>query len=339
MPRVSINIVTWNSSKFIRQCLNSIFEQNYKDFSVLIIDNASTDGTAKIIEKEFPQVSVLKNARNLGFSKAHNQGIRFAIEKGFEYVLVFNPDIIITDNCMGELVQAAETDSGVASVGPKLFKIQTTNTELKESLKTKVIDSCGLKILKSRKIVERGAGEKDSGQYDNKEEVFGLSGAMVLYRSEALKDIKIFNEYFDEKFFAYKEDVDLAWRLRLRGWKNLYQGKAIAYHYRGASIEEKAGIMKIIKNRRGKSKMINHYSYKNHLLLLVKNDFAFNLILNFPFIFTYELKKFIYILFFESRTLKSFLQFLKEFPSAVKKRRLIMRSRKIGPKEIKKWFK
>lgn len=338
MPRISINIVTWNSSKFIRQCLNSIFEQNYKDFSVLIIDNASSDGTAKIIEKEFPQVSVLKNARNLGFSKAHNQGIRFALEKGFEYILVFNPDIIITDDCLEELIKAVETDPKIASVGPKLFKIQTTNTELKESLKTKVIDSCGLKILKSRKIVERGAGEVDSGQYDNKEEVFGLSGAMVLYKRDALKDIKIFNEYFDENFFAYKEDADLAWRLRLRGWKNLYQGKAIAYHYRAASIEEKAGIMKIIKNRRGKSKMINHYSYKNHLLLLAKNDFFINFILNFPFIFFYELGKFFYILFFESKTLLSLGQFFKELPPTVKKRKLIMRNKKIGPKEIREWF-
>lgn len=338
MKKVSINLVTWNSLKFLPQCLASIFQQNYKDFSLLIIDNGSNDGTIKFLEKEYPHIAFLKNSRNLGFSKAHNQGIKFAIEKGFDYVLVINPDIILTQNCLENLVQTMESDLRIAGVGPKLFKVQTGNVELKESIKTKIIDSCGLKILRSRKVVERGAKEMDEGQYNKKEEVFGISGALVLYRSKTLNDIKINDEYFDEDFFAYKEDIDLAWRLRLKGWKNLYQPKAIAYHYRTATIKETAGLIETIKNRREKSKIVNYFSYKNHLLLLVKNEFIFNFLLHLPFILFYEFKKFIYLLFFETKTLKAFKQFLKELPSALKKRRLIMKDRKIGFKEIRKWF-
>ncbi|TSC95426.1 MAG: Glycosyl transferase, family 2 [Parcubacteria group bacterium Athens1014_10] len=339
MKKVSVNLVTWNNLKFLPQCLDSILNQTFNDFSVLIIDNASHDGTIKFLEKHYPQVALLKNARNLGFSKSHNQGVKFAIKKGFEYVLIINPDIILTPDCLRNLVQTMENNEEAASAGPKLLKIQTGNSELGEKIKTGIIDSCGLKILKSRRIVDRGAGEIDKGQYGKEEEVFGISGALVLYRSKALEDVKIDSEYFDEDFFAYKEDVDLAWRFRIRNWKNLYQPKAIAYHYRTAAIKERVKLGEIIKNRKEKSESVNYYSYKNHLLLLVKNEFFLNFFSAFPIVLLYELRKFIYILLFEQKTLKSFWQFLKEFPRILKKRKVIMKNRKIGAKEMSRWFK
>ena len=227
MKQISPNIVTWNSLKFIPRCLDSIFKQTFNDFFVLVIDNASNDGTTKFIEKNYPQVAVLKNARNLGFSKAHNQGIKFAVEKGFEYSLITNPDIILTTDCLQNLVQLMEKNAKIASIGPKLLKVQSGNLELNEEIKTGIIDSCGLKVLKSRRVVEIGAGEMDKGQYNREEEIFGSSGALTLYSSRALEDIKINGQYFDENFFAYKEDIDVSWRFRMRGWKNLYQPKNI----------------------------------------------------------------------------------------------------------------
>ncbi len=360
MPRISINLVTWNNLKFLPQCLDSIFKQTFNNFSVLAIDNASNDGTVKFIENNYPQVAILKNARNLGFSKAHNQGIKFAVEKEFDYILVINPDIILNPDCLLNLVQAIESDEKIASVGPKLFKIQSGNIEIGENIKTDIIDSCGLKIIKSRRVADRGSGEIGREYYKNEEEVFGISGSLVLYRRKALEDIKIaiqgvdrsvnaqsadkiknfgrIGEYFDEDFFAYKEDIDMAWRLRINGWKNFYYPKAIAFHYRTASMKEKVNSIVIIKNRK-KSEIINYHSYKNHLMLLAKNEFFSNFILNFPYIIFYEFKKIVYILFFEARTLKALKEFFGKLPKILKKRAIIMKNRKIKAREIRGWFK
>lgn len=338
MPKVSVNLVTWNSIKFLPQCLESIFKQTFSDFSVLIIDNASSDQTIEFIKKNYPQAAILRNARNLGFAKAHNQGIKFALKKGFKYTLAVNPDTIISPDCLNNLVLTAEKHPDAGSVGPKLLKVQTGNLELKDEIKTGIIDSCGLKILKSRRIAERGAGEVDKGQYNREEEVFGISGALVLYRNKALEDVKINDEFFDDIFFAYKEDIDLAWRLRIKGWKNLFQPEAVAYHFRAAGVKEKIGLKEIVANRREKSKIVNYYSCKNHLFLLIKNEFLANFFWHFPFIFFYELKKFIYILFFEPETLKSYGRFLKDLPEILEKRKLIIESRKVGAKEMRRWF-
>ncbi len=344
MAKVSVNLVTWNSLKFFSNCLDSLLNQTYKNFSILIIDNASNDGTIKFLEKNYPQIGVLKNARNLGFCKAHNQGIKFAQEKGFDYVLVANADIIFSPDCLENLVQAMENDKRVASIGPKLLKVKTGSLEFKDDIKTGIIDSCGFKILKSRRTIEIGAGELDSNQYNDLREVFGSSGALVLYRCKALEDVKMENsnqigEYFDENFFAYKEDIDLAWRLRLKGWINLREPKAVAYHYRAASTKEKMSFIENVKNRRHRNGTINYYSYKNQLLLLLKNEFAVNFIFDFFHISFYEWKKFIYIFFFESRTRGVFWQFIKKIPDTLRKRRIIMKNRKVGAKEIRKWFR
>jgi len=346
MPKVSINIVTWNSLKYLPECFDSIFNQTFKDFSVLVIDNASVDKSVKFIEKKYPQtlldresyligrVRIIHNSRNLGFAKAHNKGIIFS--QG-DYILVTNPDIVLTPNCLENLIREMEKNPKIGCIGGKLLKIKPHNSDLPYiyGTKTDIIDSTGLKILKSRKVIDRGQGEKDKGQFDKKEEVFGISGALALYRRKALEDIKLDGEYFDNSFFSYKEDIDLSWRLRLRGWKNFYTPEAVAYHYRGIGIGEKAKLSEILKKRKSRPKLIKYYSYKNHLTILTKNEFLINIIRHFPYIFWYEFKKFIYILLLEISTLKGFFDFLKDLPKVLKKRKTILAGAKVEPKEIK----
>ena len=223
MAKVQVQIVTWNSLRYMVDCLESLMRQTFRDFSVLVIDNASEDGTVEFIRSYYPEVSILQNFKNFGFSKANNQGIAFAKS---DYVLVMNPDVILTDEFLEKLVSFADQYQNGGSYGGKILKIfseavdQNEVEGLREVVKSNIFDSTGLQIFKSRRAVNRGEGQKDQGQYDKTQEVFGLSGACVLYRLAALQDTMIRNEYFDQDFFTYKEDIDLAWRLRLYGWSN-----------------------------------------------------------------------------------------------------------------------
>lgn len=345
--KISIQIVTWNSLKFLPDCLESIFQQTFKDFLVLIIDNASTDGTIEFVEKNYPKVRIIKNSKNLGFARAHNQGI---ITTQSDYILVMNPDVILEPDFLEKLIEVAEEDKRIGSLGGKLLKIKSGDQEIAERIKTNIIDSTGLKIFKSRRVIDRGEGEIDKGQYNQPEEVFGISGACVLYRRQALEDVLVprikadisvnprndqrksmftEGEYFDQDFFCYKEDIDLAWRLQLRGWKAIYLPEAKAYHFRSVSISE----------RFNKSPLVNFFSYRNHLWMLLKNDYFSNFLRHLWFIFWYQLSKELYLLFTQPDVLfKGSLAFWQGFSKMYKKRKYIIKRAKIKAEEMRKWF-
>ncbi|MDD5043410.1 MAG: glycosyltransferase family 2 protein [Patescibacteria group bacterium] len=324
-PKILISLVTWNSKKFLPFCLPAIYSQTYNNFQLVVLDNDSSDGTADFVLKNYPEAELIRNGRNEGYV-AHNRNIEYGLRnmgEGFEYVLVMNPDIVMELDCLGKLVEAMEGGEKLGSVGPKLKRFEF-GEDLKNIVKTDIIDSTGLKMFRSRRTVDRGAGEIDNSQFDGQKEVFGISGALALYRLNALQGVRLAEgEYFDKDYFMYKEDVDLAWRLKNRGWGAELVPKAVAYHYRGAAGGEKVGAINIIKNRKEKSKLVNYYSYKNHLLTLVKNERWGDFLKNFPFIFWYELKKFLYILFFEWPTLKAIPEFFRQLPNSLEKRRLI----------------
>lgn len=324
-PKIYISLVVWNSQQFLPFCLGSIFNQTYHNFELIILDNISTDGSVDFILKNYPQVKLIKNNKNEGYV-AHNRIIELVSKEqgaGSGYILIMNPDIVMEPNCLERLVEVMEGNKKLGSAGPKLKRFEFSK-DLKNIVKSDKIDSTGLKMFRSRRVVDRGAGEEDRGQFDDKKEVFGISGALTLYRLAALQDVGLGEgEYFDKDYFAYKEDVDLAWRLKNRGWKAEFIPAAVAYHHRAAGGDEVAGNLAIAKNRQTKSKIINYYSYKNHLLTLIKNERLSDFLKNLPPIFFYELKKFLYILIFEWTTLKALPEFFRQLPSAWRKREKI----------------
>lgn len=360
MNKISIHIVTWNSLKFLPDCLASIYQQTEKNFSVTIIDNASTDKTVEFVNEHYSDVKIIRNNKNLGFAAAHNRAIKIAAldKKTFlsRYILVLNPDIILSSDFLKKTLNLIKKDESMAAVAGKSFKIYTSDSDLNEKIKTEIIDSTGLKIFKSGRVVDRGENQKDKGQYDKTEEVFGLSGSCVLYRLSALEDIKIplnnsqfvdysdeirrlgsHYEYFDEDFFAYKEDADISYRLRWRGWKMVYLPEATIYHYRQV-FGGQPKIGETIKRRQKRSPIVRYLSYRNHFFLLTKNLSWSNYFSHFPWILFYELKKFVYILFFEPKTLKGLFKFYTKLPRMFKKRKWIMKNKKINSKEMRKWF-
>ncbi len=332
--KVSINIVTWNSITYLPDCLKSIFDQSFKDFQVLVIDNGSNDGTVDYIEKNYPEVKILRNIHNLGYSRAHNQGLKLSKS---DYILIMNPDVILTKNYLFELYKNAEKMKVYSAFTGKIYKFHFKIDELKEIVFTDIIDSVGIKVDRNRNFINLGENEKDTGQFKEKKDVFGISGGLLFLRKKDVELLNINNEYFDEDFFVYKEDIDLAWRMNINGLKSVFIPEAFAYHHRQADQTEVKNIKSIRKNRRKKSNMINYYSTRNHFFLMVKNDFLKNYFKDFLFITWRELKRFFYILLFEFSSLKSYLNFFKLLPKMIKKRKMILKDKK-SANNFRKWL-
>lgn len=330
--QVSINLVTWNGKKYLPYCLDAIAKQTFRDFSLFILDNGSTDGTVEYLKNSLLPVTNCRlefNEENVGFAGGHNQALRATAS---DYVLMLNQDIILEPNFLEAIVKFFEAHQEVGAVTGKLLRWDFPNNQ-----KTDKIDSAGIKIFKNHRATEIGAGETDGEKWNAAGEVFGVSGAAPVYRRAALVEAAIDGEHFDEDFFSYKEDLDLAYRLRLLGWRAWFLPEARGYHDRTARGNGGKDV-DAARGRKNKSAFVNYHSYKNHLFFLWKNVPAGVWFRYGHRIGWYEFKKLIYLLVLEGRTLGGLGEFFKKLPNMRKKRKWIMAHRKIGMEEIKKWF-
>ncbi len=342
-PKVTIIIVTRNSKMFMPSCLDSILNQTYRDFQTVVIDNDSSDGTLEFIRAEFPMIGVIENNKNLGFARANNHGIRLFKSP---YIALCNPDIVLENDWLEKIMAVAESDDyGDYSIfGGKLLKLKLLNAEIGEMEKTDLIDSCGLKVLKNHRVVELGAGE-ESLKFSQKQEVFGFSGALVMFRKAALEAVILRDkfhsqqeDYFDSSFFFYKEDVDLAWRFRLSGLKSLLAPEAVAHHLRTMAGSEQQKSWELVRNRRKQNNLAKYFSYRNQLLVLLSDEFLSNLLFFSPRIFWLELRKFAYVAIFETRNLYALVEVLRMLPEIMAKRKGIFSRVKVTAKDIRQWL-
>jgi len=311
MPKISINIVTYNGIKYIPFCIKSIIDQNYKDFEIVVVDNNSIDGTKEYIKANYPFIKLIENKENMGFSYANNQAIQV---NDSEYILITNQDIILENNFLEIIINFADNNKEYASFGGKLKKMRPDGHGQFEKLN--IIDSLYLDHTLGYKFINFGEGFDDSEKFNKDIDIFGISGALVMYRRSAIEKIKHGKyEYFDNDFFMYKEDIDLAWRLQNAGYKAIYLHEAIAYHERGF-IGGSNNIKDTIKRKNNDKEFLAKLSYRNHLYILLKNLDTKELILKFPFIFYEESKKMIYYLIFKKEVLKFGI---KEFKQNYKK--------------------
>lgn len=335
-PAITIIVVTYNSEKFLPDLFRSLAAQTLKDFRIIAVDNHSFDGSVKFIRENYPRVSVLENRQNLGFCKGNNQGIKLSKS---EYIMLCNPDIVMTPDFVEKLYKKISTDSSIGCIGGKLLKYVDPESGLTNEAKMNIIDSTGLQAFKSCRFIDRGESDDDRGQYNKEEEVIGFSGAMVLFRRTLLDDIAVEGEYLDEDFIAYKDDADLAWRLQFRGHKALYYPDAVAFHRRAISRRTGLGRKATMINRTQKPKWANRMSYRNHFLLLAKNLPLTDFLRHSPWIVFYELQKFFFILLREPGTLTALFDFFRQLPKILHKRKIIMSRRTISSKALNHWFR
>ena len=309
-PRVAVNIVTFNSAGDIAACLDSLTRQTLTDFQIHILDNASSDDTLKAIEP-FDVEYLVRAPVNTGFCKAHNELVR---RFPSDYVLFLNPDTVLSPTFIKELVCALDTRPDAASASGKLLRMDG-----------KTIDSTGIIMLREQRHLDRGADQPDRGQFNEPGEIFGPSAAAALYRCRALDDVAIDGQYFDEDFFAYREDADLAWRCRLLGWNSIYVPAAIAQHRRRVTPER----------RRELPKEINYHSVKNRFLLRLNNMTANLYRRDFWPITRRDLAVIGYVLLREWSSIPAFFYILSHLPRLLRKRAEIQRRRKA---DLRAWF-
>jgi GT2 family glycosyltransferase len=268
--KIAVIIVNWNGRKFLPDCLSTISHQTYDNYRIIFVDNGSEDQSIDFVRSNFPNIEIIELEKNTGFAVANNIGIRKAFEDyDVKHIVPLNNDTKVDNNFLLELVRAYQQFSKIrgkkaGSVAPKILKFYEDGK----------IDSAGILVYKDGSAINRGTNENDGGKYNRSAEVFGPSGCACLYLREALEDVAYQKSrtvsssnndkgYFDEDYFAYYEDVDLAWRLQLRGWKCIYAPEAKVWH-----IHSGTGV-----------------SYSPFKAFYIHRNQYYNLIKDFPFLF------------------------------------------------------
>ncbi len=261
-PAVLVSLVTHNESRDVERLVPSVFAQTCGDLAISAVDNASEDGTRATLaafEKVAPvPLAVHPSRENLGYTGGHNLSIARAVAERIPWVLVLNSDVVLAADFLATLLEdaARPAHARVATFTGKILRADGPDLA-----PTCVVDSVGIRMTPNGRHFDVGAGEPDDGRWDRPAEIFGASGCVALFRTEALADVRIATGFFDDDFFVYREDVDLAWRLRGRGWSARCVPAARAWHRR----------RNLPERRRAMSPVANLHSVKNRFLLRINN--------------------------------------------------------------------
>lgn len=287
--RVSVSLVTWNSWPIVEECITSLFRQNHQPLEVLLVDNASCDGTPGQVRFNYPQVTVFENARNEGFARGHNQNIRRSCG---EYILILNPDVLLAPDFLKILVDKAREKGEGGAFSGLLMRMDENK-----------VDSAGIGFSKWKRVFDdRRIGTTQEAP------IFGPSGAAALYRRFMLEDIREGDEYFDEAFFAYYEDVDLAWRAQKLGWSAWLIPEAKAWHARKASQREY-------------NRVAQCFVFRNRYLTLLKNERLSDYLLHMPVTIIYDILRFYALLFTNPSIIFEFSSIFRLVPNMLLKRK------------------
>lgn len=316
--KVTACVVNWNTAEHLPACLEALTGQSHPDLEVVVVDNASVDGSREVVRR-FPGVRLVANPTNRGYAGAANQGIALARAAGSEAFCVANPDAVPEPDYLATAVAALAADDRRAAVQGRLWRTGGDG-------RARIVDTTGHLAFRTRLFRNRGEGQVDRGQFDTAGEVFGVSGALALYRMAALDDVACDGEVFDEDLFAFWEDVDLDWRLALRGWSAWYEPAACAWHERGGAGPRR-------------SALVEQLNFQNRLLVVLKNDSWPALAKAMPGVtLTTALKAGELVLTVPSAFLRSRAG-LRLVPRALHRRRMIQAAATVDPAAVvARWF-
>lgn len=318
-PRVVCCVVSWNTAEHLGPALRSLVAQEDVAVEVVCVDNASEDGSADVAAG-VDGVRVVPNTRNRGFAGAANQGLALARAAGAEVFCVCNPDVRAEPDFLARAVAALLADPRRAAVQGKLWRLDGLPGE-------RVLDTTGHLAFRTRLFRNRGEGQPDSPRHDEPGEVFGVSGALAVYRVAALDDVAIDGQVFDEQLFAFWEDVDLDWRLQLRGWQAWYEPAARAWHERGGSGPRR-------------SALVEELNFANRFLVVLANDDLGALARAFPgFALTSALKAAELALTVPSAFLRAWPRLMRGLPAAWRRRKVVQANATVPPAAVvQRWF-
>lgn len=315
MPEsVTAAILNWNGGDLVVECLRSLLRQTYPIEEIIVVDNASSDGSLERLRAEAP-LTIIANERNAGFAAAANQAA--AAAKG-SWFLLCNLDVEFEPDYVARLVAAGEPDPAIGSVSGKLLRPRAEGQPA-------IVDSAGHILFSNGWAANRGEDQPDSGQWERPEEVFGVTGAAPLYRTQMLREVSEGPARpFDERFFAYIEDVDLDWRMRWLGWKAWYE-PAVAWHHRSATGARR-------------SPFILRHILKNRLLLVANNDLWPQGLARLPTVVAFTLITAVQFALESPSSPLGVIDFLRHVPGSRRRRQFLRANRRVKPSEVARWM-
>ena len=235
-PRVSILILTWNTCEEVLTCVGHALAMDYPNYEVVVIDNASRDGTSAAVRERYPAVTLLENSENLGYAGGNNRGIEYAVEHGAEYVLIVNSDTVMPSDLLTKIVDIASSSDDIAAVGVKNLKMSDPST----------VWAAYLELTYRRELLHVvGREQPDSPALSVVKDVPGVSGACMLLSRRALEAVGL----LDETFFMYHEDLDWCQRAISKDYRCVYAGTAHILHKGSSStLRTRAGYYFLVRN-------------------------------------------------------------------------------------------
>ena len=304
-PLVSIIVLNFNAKNFLIKCINSIFQSNYQNFEVILVDNASEDNTYKICKKNHPEINLIVNQENLGYCGGNNIGIQRA--KG-KFVIILNPDTLVEPNWIHEFLKSYEK-FGDAIYQPKFISMDDD----------KMLLSSGQMINLFGFGFSRGKGTNLENSKNEQEKIGYASGTCMFLPLSLMKELN----YFDDFLFAYHDDLDLCWRSAMMKFSSFYVPKSIVYHPREGYAFKWSKLKFFLMERNRMYCVLTHYSRKTILKILP------SLILVDIGIFFFYLKKGMGI-----EKIKATLNIIKNLQKIHDRYMEIQKIRQISDKEI-----
>ncbi len=254
MNQVTVIIPNFKGADCIRPCLDSLRNQDFMDYDLIVVDNHSDDGSDDIVEKEYPEAKLIRLEDNFGFSRAVNEGIKASKTP---YVLLLNNDTTADKAFVRKMTEALSADDRIFSVSAKM--LQMKNPDL--------IDGAGDLYSAWGWAFARGKG-KEKHRYTKKCDIFASCGGAAIYRRKILDEIG----WFDEFHFAYLEDVDIGYRARIMGYRNVYEPEAVVWHMGSGTTGSRYNEFKV------------RISARNNMYVVMKNMPTIQILLNLPFL-------------------------------------------------------
>ena len=246
--KTAIVILNWNGRKLISEFLPSIVKYSYSIADIYVADNASNDDSVVFIQENFPEVSIISNPSNGGYSKGYNDALKHI--KADIYCLI-NSDVEVTENWLSPILDVFSKESNTAIIQPKILDYKDKSKFEYAGAGGGFIDFFGYPYCRGRVFNHL---ETDRGQFDDTAQIFWASGACFFVRSEVYHEL----HGFDEKYFAHQEEIDLCWRTQNLGYDITYVGASTVYHVGGATLQES-------------NPQKTYLNFRNSLLNIVKN--------------------------------------------------------------------
>jgi len=256
-PRVSVIIPHWNGIEILSDCLDSLKISTYPNLEIVVVDNASTDGSPDWVAENHPHVNLVRCSENHGYAGGCNRG---AAEASGEFLLFLNNDTVQEPEWIEPLVDALKADESVAAVQPKILNYFERNKFDYAGGAGGALDILCFPFVRGRVFFEI---EEDEGQYDDAAEIFWASGTAFLVRKSVFEE----SGGFDESFFAHQEEIDLQWRFHLMGYSIKVAPKSVVYHRNAATLPMESPWKKYLNHRNSLLMLLSNYNLPMTLYL------------------------------------------------------------------------